>query len=129
MNSELSPIDIAKREAWALADELLARKGYKLSHSKCLEATAIACGFSGWNAMVARCKLGVPFDAVVVTQKRAELLCRHLVERRGMDLTVMECAEILRHIESTVAGLVVDLLSPGEPSLKAQSGFRPAADK
>lgn len=128
MNSELLPIDIAKREAWALADELLARKGYKLSHSKCLEATAIACGFTGWNAMSARCKASVPITAVIVKEKRADMLARHLMERRGLEVSPFECAEILRRIESMVAEHLADLLSTSE-SLKAQQGLRLSEDK
>lgn len=128
METELSPIDIAKGEALALAHELLARKGSKLSDTKCLEATAIACGFSGWNGMVARCKLGMTFDEVMVTEERAELLARHLVERRGVDVTATECAEILRHVESMVAGLVADMLSAGDSSQKPPAGLQPLED-
>jgi methenyltetrahydromethanopterin cyclohydrolase len=124
MQPQLSPLEIAKGEAYALADELLALKGYKLSHTKCLDATAIACGFQNWNVMVAHCKSSASCGSVIVSERRAELLARHLIERRGLDVTVVECAGILRRVESMVAGLMADLMPPVQGMPAAQSKYR-----
>lgn len=121
MQPELSPLEIAKGEAYALADELFVRRGYKLSHTESREATAVACGFQNWNVMVAHCKSNASRGSVIVSAKRAELLARHLVERRGLDVTVAECAEVLRIVESMVAGSMADLIPPVQHRPAAQS--------
>lgn len=98
MNTELSPRDIVKDEAYGLAHELLARTGFRISRTKSLDAIAISCGYKNWNVLSAMCYQGIEFSAVIVDVRHAECLAGHLHERHGIDIAALECTEILQRI-------------------------------
>lgn len=98
MNTQLSPREIVKEEAYGLAHELLVRKGFKLSRSHSLNAVALACGFENWNVLSAICYRGIEFGAVVVSERHAERLGSYLVERHSVNVSTSECESILRKI-------------------------------
>ena len=106
MNTEIPTREIVKGEAYVLTDELLARKGIKLGRGHSLHAISYACGFDDWNKLSAFCNQGIGIDAVIVAERHANRLACYLVEKHGMQISVDECAEILRTISHKLSDVL-----------------------
>jgi len=117
MNTEFSPLNMVKDEAYALSDALLDRKGITLRRGHSLDAISISCGFRNWNALSALCHRGIGFDAVMVADRHAEPLARYLLDRHGINISVSECAEILREITQEFSELLTQFRSESQPAL------------